>query len=68
MITDYIRLDNNTNSIKNWLEKSIRTVEEVKHIGNFVFEAKTSLGIIRLHTEPINEEQTRIKIMRKEII
>ena len=68
MITDFRRLDNNTGAIKTWLEKSIKKVDEVNHIGNFIFEAKTSLGTIRIHTEPVNEEQTRIKVMRTEII
>lgn len=68
MITKFIRLENNTGAIKHWLEKSVRTVEEVKHIGNFVFDAKTSLGTIRIYTEPANEEQTKIKIMGTELL
>lgn len=69
MITDYPRVENNTKAIEEYLKKkSVKEVYEVEHKGNFIFEAKTSLGTIKVVTEPVNEEQTRIRIISAKII
>lgn len=54
---------NSTDSLKKWLMPFYREVKEVKHLGNFVFEAITDLGTIKVLTTPVNEECTKIRIV-----
>lgn len=57
-------INNNSSSIKEWLLLFYKEVKEVKHIGNYVFEAVTNLGTIKIQAVPMNEEQTKIKVVR----
>ena len=57
-------VNNNGDSIKEWLLLVYKEVKEIKHIGNFVFEAVTNLGTIKIQTIPMNEDQTKIKIIK----
>lgn len=59
-------IENTSGSIKKYLEKSIKEVYSIKHIGNFIFEATTTSGTIKIITEPINEEQ--IKILNTQVV
>ena len=43
------------------LRKSCMLIE-IRHIGDFVFEAKTADGILRIHTEPLDEDYAEIII------
>jgi hypothetical protein len=57
-------INNNSDSIKEWLLLFYKEVKEVKHLGNFVFEAVTDLGTIKIQATPMNEDQTKIKVVR----
>lgn len=57
-------INNNSSSIKEWLLLFYKEVKEVKHLGNFVFEAVTNLGTIKIQATPMNEDQTKIKVVR----
>jgi hypothetical protein len=57
-------INNNSDSIKEWLLLFYKEVKEVKHLGNFVFEAVTNLGTIKILATPMNEDQTKIKVVR----
>lgn len=68
MLVDFPRIENSTGSIKNYLEKSVKKVYEVKHLGNFIFEANTTLGTIRIITEPVNKQESKIKIISAKLV
>jgi hypothetical protein len=68
MLKDFVVLKNNGVDLKNYLEKSLKEVYSIEHIGNYVFEAHTSLGTIQIRTEPVDEEQTKMKILKMQII
>jgi hypothetical protein len=57
-------LKNDSKAIKEHLEKSIEEVYSIKHIGNFVFEATTSAGTVRIITEPVNEKEIKVLIIK----
>lgn len=57
-------INNNGDSIKEWLLLFYKEVKEVKHLGNYVFEAVTNLGTIKIQATPMNEDQTKIKVVR----
>jgi hypothetical protein len=57
-------IKNDSVSIKKYLEKSYKEVLSIKHIGNFVFEAVTSVGSIKIITEPVNENEIKILLVK----
>jgi hypothetical protein len=59
-------IKNNSESIKKYLEKSVKEVYQIKHIGNFIFEVTTTLGTIKIIAEPVNEE--KIKILSAKLV
>lgn len=62
-------IDNNTDSIKKFLNNhKIEDIILVKHIGNFIFEAITPSGFIKIFTEPFDDEQNYIKVLSFNIV
>jgi hypothetical protein len=53
---------NSCSSIKKYLKQMYKEVSEVTHVGNYVFEANTDLGLVKVFTKPVNEEEDKIKI------
>jgi hypothetical protein len=57
-------IKNDSGSIKKYLEKSYKEVLDIKHIGNFVFEATTPAGTVKIITEPVNENEIKILLVK----
>ena len=54
---------NSTYAIKTYLEQIYRQVDDVIHLGDFVFMANVKVYEVIVYTKPIDEEQSMLEIV-----